>query len=49
MNLGIILENEFMSTLETLKRKYNGLVKHNLETNHNFDFKDFKMLVHLHC
>ena len=24
------------------------MVRHNLETNHNFDFKDFKILVHLH-
>ena len=26
----------------------NDLVKHNLETNHNFDFEDFKMLVYIH-
>ena len=26
----------------------NGLVRHNLETNNNFNFKEFKMLVYLH-
>ena len=26
----------------------NVLVKHNLETNHNFNFKDFKMLIYIH-
>ena len=26
----------------------NSLIKHNLETNHNFNFKDSKMLVYIH-
>ena len=26
----------------------NGSVKHNLESNHNFDFQDSKMLVYIH-
>ena len=31
------------------KRKINnGLIKHNLETNQNFNFKDSKILVHIH-
>ena len=42
----IVSMNKFMSTQEILKKRdiNNGLIKHNLETNPNFNFKDSKML-----
>ena len=39
-----------MQAYERLKKENinNSLVKHNLEANHGFNFKDFKMLVYIH-
>ena len=43
----LVVLKEFISTKEILKEHTmnNSFIKHNLETNHNFDFKDSKMLV----
>ena len=44
VTLPIVLLDEFMCTKKNFKRAdiNNGLVKHNLETNLNFNFKDSK-------
>ena len=52
VNLFVVWKNKFMNNLGIKKKKKrnikNGLVKHNLETNHNFNFKDSNSLAYLH-
>ena len=48
VNFHVVPINKFTNTREILKRKHNGLVKHNLETNHNFNLKDSEMFVRIH-
>ena len=45
-----ILNKQLYGHMRDLEKgnKNNNLVKHSLETNHNFNFKDFKMLVYIH-
>ena len=49
-NISFNLINEFTNIIGILKKGNgkNEMIRHNLETNHSFNFKDSKMLVNIH-
>ena len=49
MKLAVVLINEFTSIRDSIRADINNsLVKYNLKTNYNFNFKDSKMLDYIH-